>query len=316
MAGKMCSKLCGALGFKILELRPDGEKLEQRLKVSTEENGKKSEEPRPKANMGNSKKKKNDKKNHRKMAIRKHKINDMYNCSEKYLMGQNVIKSNIPDLVDTLLKRDVPKIYHWDGKKLLGPTFVPPGFVPKYPKIIDHNNIENLKEKSKQMLLDGEISEKEEANLIKEQEKAIGDMAEREVFDVLQDFCKTMPGTFLIIKDLDMINVDPEKRIKKGGREIDFLVIDGTHGTIMNIEVKNHLTDFKKELEDESSIDKVKRQVEENKEFLEDWLGADISETWQFISMVYTLKLGDNIRSCDDCKLFIACGKDELFIYL
>ena len=84
----------------------------------------------------------------------------------------------------------------------------------------------------------------------------------------------------------------------------------------MNIEVKNHLNDFKKELDDESSIDKAKRQVKENKEFLEDWLGADISDKWQFISMVYTLELDENIRSCDDCKLFIARGKEELFINL
>ena len=61
MAGKKCSKLCGALGFKKLELRPDGEKLEQRLKVSTEEKENEFEEHKPKANVGNSKKKKNDK---------------------------------------------------------------------------------------------------------------------------------------------------------------------------------------------------------------------------------------------------------------
>ena len=216
---------------------------------------------------------------------------EKYNNSEKYLMSQNVVESNIPILVDTLLKRDCPEIFYWDGIKLIAPVFVPTGFVPKFSKIIDHNDTENLKEKLKQMLLDGEINEEEEANLIKDQEKAVGDMAEREVYDVLQDFCKTMPGTFLIIKSLDMINADPEKRVKKGGREIDFLVIDGTHGTIMNIEVKNHLTNFKKKLEDESSIDKAKRQVEENKEFLEDWLGADISEKWQFISMVYMSRL-------------------------
>ena len=247
MAKRRCSELCGILGFKKLELRPDGEKLEQRLMVPTEQIGNESEEQKPKANKGNSKKKKNDKKNHRKMAIRKYKIMEKYNNSEKYLMGQNIVESNIPSLVDTLLKRDCPEIYYWDGKKLIGPVFVPTGFVPKFSKIIDHNDIKNLKEKLKQMLLDGEINEAEEASLIKEQEKAVGDMAEREVFDVLQEFCKTMPGTFLIIKDWDMINVDPEKRVKKGGREIDFLVwVESTSRTYMYIAQCTDTDDFLK----------------------------------------------------------------------
>ena len=42
MAGKMCSNLCGALGFKKLKLSPDGEKLDQRLKIPTEANDNKA----------------------------------------------------------------------------------------------------------------------------------------------------------------------------------------------------------------------------------------------------------------------------------
>ena len=114
MARKRCSKLCGALGFKILNLNPDGEKLEQRLKIPTEE-------IKVDKNKSESKSRKNAKKKRKDLAKMKHKI------IEKYLMGQNVIESNIPDLVDTLLKRDAPKIYYWDGKKLLGPILYPLG---------------------------------------------------------------------------------------------------------------------------------------------------------------------------------------------
>ena len=271
MAGKRCSNLCGALGFKKLKSNPDGEKLEQRLKVPTEAikvDGKKSRK--------NAKKK--DKKKPKDLAKMRHKI------IEKYLMGQNVVESNIPDLVNTLLKRDCPKIYYWDGKKLLGPTFVPPGFVPKYPKIIDHKDTKNLKDRLDQMKILEEITQPEVEKMIKEQKRgAVGDMAERAAFDVLQDFFKKMPGTFLVIQGLTMINIDPEKRKKKSERELDFVVIDGTYGIIINIEVKNHLTEIVKPPENESSIDAAKRQVEENREFLEDWLGADISDKWHFL---------------------------------
>ena len=99
----------------------------------------------------------------------KHKI------IEKYLMGQNVVESNIPDLVDTLLKRDAPKIYYWDGKKLLGSTFVPPGFVPKYPKIIDHKDDNNLKERFGLMKNMGEITQSEIKLTMDQKRGAVGD---------------------------------------------------------------------------------------------------------------------------------------------
>ena len=62
MAKRRCSELCGILGFKKFELRPNGEKLEQRLKVPTEKNGNEPEEHNSKAITGNSKEKKKDKK--------------------------------------------------------------------------------------------------------------------------------------------------------------------------------------------------------------------------------------------------------------
>ena len=310
MAGIKCSNICGTLGFKTLKLHPDGEKLEQRFKIQTEEIKVEENKTEQKLGKNTEKNKKNYKKKTKKdMAKMQHKI------IEKYLMGQNVVKSNIPDLVNTLLKRDCPKIYHWDGKKLLGPTFVPPGFVPKYPKIIDHKDTKNLKERLDQMKILEEIPQPEVEKMIKEQKRgAVGDMAERAAFDVLQDFFKKMPGTFLVIQGLKMINIDPEKRKDKSERELDFVVIDGTYGKIINIEVKNHLTEVVKASENESSTDVAKRQVEENREFLEDWLGADISDKWQFLSMIFTLELdGSGVRSCDECNLFIACGKKELF---
>ena len=66
--------------------------------------------------------------------------------------------------------------------------------------------------------------------------------------------------------------------------------------------------------QNKSSVEAAKRQVEENKEFLEDWIGADFNENWLFLSIVFTLELDDekDIRSCDNCNLFIACGKEEL----
>ena len=152
MAAMKCSNLCGTLGFTKMKLRPDGEKLEQRLKTP-EEDIKVDENKSERKSRKKSKKK--DKKKPKDLAKMKHKI------TEKYFMGQNVVESNIPDLVDTLLKRDCPKIYYWNGKELLGPTFVPPGFVPKYPKIIDHKDTENLNDRLEHMKNLEEITQSE-----------------------------------------------------------------------------------------------------------------------------------------------------------
>ena len=75
MAGKMCSKLCGALGFKKLKLNPDGEKLDQRLKIPTEaikvDENKSERKSRKNA-------KKTDKKKTKDLAKMKHKIIEKY----------------------------------------------------------------------------------------------------------------------------------------------------------------------------------------------------------------------------------------------
>ena len=91
-----------------------------------------------------------------------------------------VSKENNVLVADILLQRDCPKIYEWDGKELVGPTFVPPGFVPKYPKIIDHKDRSNLKERLEEMKRREEITQSKMDKLINEQKRgAVGDMARR-----------------------------------------------------------------------------------------------------------------------------------------
>ena len=53
--------------------------------------------------------------------------------------------------------------------------------------------------------------------------------------------------------------------------------------------------------------------MKENLIFFQEWFGADISDNWRFVSIVFTMNLEESLRSCDYCKLFINHGEDELY---
>ena len=133
MSTKQCSVLCGKLGFQTLKLRPDGAKLEERLKIPE----------KPTSKEG--------KKGKKELTKMKEKVKEMYNMDqevkEKYNMGQGIVTSSILEVVDTLMKRDIPQIFQWKGKEIIPPVFVPDGFVPKHPEIIDPKNCEILQAK-------------------------------------------------------------------------------------------------------------------------------------------------------------------------
>ena len=54
-----------------------------------------------------------------------------------YQVGQGIATQDVNQLVDYLLKRDLPQIAALPMDGLIGSTFVPEGFIPKCPCIID-----------------------------------------------------------------------------------------------------------------------------------------------------------------------------------
>ena len=135
--------MCGKLGFQTLKLRPDGAKLEERLKIPEKPTSK--EDKKGKKELTKMKEKVKEKYNMDQEV--KGKNNEDQEVKEKYNMGQGIITSSILEVVNTLMKRDVPQIFQWNGKEIIPPVFVPDGFIPKDPEIIDPKNSEILQAK-------------------------------------------------------------------------------------------------------------------------------------------------------------------------
>ena len=215
-----------------------------------------------------------------------------------YHFGQNLTMASIPKTADTLLKRDYHHIFDYPKKKEpLGTIRVPESYLPVCPQI-QSLDLETLKLSSKEM------SPEDKMKLAFSRIKAVGDMAERSVYDVLKEFFKDdIPETVLIIQSVNMLQIDPYERQFKHHREMDFLIVHHDLGLIVNIEVKNSLN--------EHSLNKVGHQLQENHEFFADWFANDINPNWKYIAMVYVEQnLEESMKPCrHNCAAF---GKVEL----
>ena len=94
-----------------------------------------------------------------------------------YVLGQNVARSSILECVDLLLERDYPEIVAFDGSKngMVGSIFIPEGYLPKKPKVIDSEKAEVVMEQNP-----------DDKNLIGDVRQSKGDMLERHVYDSLK----------------------------------------------------------------------------------------------------------------------------------
>ena len=204
-----------------------------------------------------------------------------------YAMGQGLTLRSVPEVIEFLVIRDYPELYKYNGKKRLGSIIVPDSYNPAKPTMV---YVER-----------GKVRETGTQNDLK---NAVGDMAERSVYEVLKSTFthKKFKGSVLVIQGLNMLEIDPQKRRHKHDREMDFLVILKDQSSILNIEVKNYLGKVQ--------MKKVKQQLIENRQFFEDWFGADISPKWTWISMVFAEKSlhHEDLEKND----FIAFGRQAL----
>ena len=55
-------------------------------------------------------------------------------------------RSSILDCIDLLLARDYPEVAAFDGSKngMVGPIFIPEGYLPKKPKVIDPERADDI----------------------------------------------------------------------------------------------------------------------------------------------------------------------------
>ena len=232
------------------------------------------------------------------------------NCGpgrQRFHFGQNKTTTTTPETADTYLQRDFKDIYGFEDKsKPLGLTSVPIGFIPAKPNILSLD-----KDVMKLSLKAENVSQENQKKLQGDRIKAVGDVAERSVYDTLKSFYgEDRKETVLFIKNLHMLQVDGTARTIANNREIDFVIVHYDLALIINIEVKNSFGLLQTQ--------HAKVQLKENKLFIEDWFSADISDKWKYLSVLYIeqeISKADKALS-DQCKPFLISGKDEMVKFL
>ena len=218
---------------------------------------------------------------------------------QKYNFGQNTTTDRTSEAAKFRLERDFIEIHDFkDKSKPLGLISVPIGFIPAKPNIVSlDKNLLKLSLKAEN------VSKEDQKKFQDDRTKAVGDIAERSVYDTLKSFYKDRKETVLFIKNLHMLQVDGTTRTIANNREIDFIVVHYDLALIINIEVKNSFGILQAQ--------RAKVQLEENKLFIEDWFSEDISNDWKYLSVLY---IEQEISKADKVlnTKYLISGKNEM----
>ena len=124
-ASRMCSLLCDTVGIKVLLLRPNQEKIEDRLTIAARQRRESPATRKKRKDLGKIK----ERMKWYQEEERRHSI---------VILGQNVIGESVPDIAKMLVRRDYGPIANFNGEQEeeLGATFVPEGHIPKNPRIV------------------------------------------------------------------------------------------------------------------------------------------------------------------------------------
>ena len=216
------------------------------------------------------------------------------NKLDYYILGQNVATTSIEKLVKLLLKRDYHRIFVFDGSRgKVGPIFIPEGFIPKQPRVVDPDISQQIKEQyPEDKKLSGEIDHSE------------SDLVEREAYDLLK---KHFPPNedVVIIHGLELVKLGFKKGVDV--QEIDFLVINYTHQYILNLEVKTTLGSS------EIKLKKDQDQLNTIRALIEDYFSADLRGNWRYISAWFCKSTEQFLNTCDNCSRYVATNQEELF---
>ena len=110
-----------------------------------------------------------------------------------YMLSCNLKTQDIFQVANELLLRDYPEIFSFDGKMPIGPIFIPECFIPKKPRIVAPECSKTVLESNpNNKRLQGEVRQ------------TIGDMLEKEVYQTIQDYCRSTNDDVLVIHGLEM----------------------------------------------------------------------------------------------------------------
>ena len=137
---------------------------------------------------------------------------------------------------------------------------------------------------------------------------------EKNVFTGLKEYFDTYSDQeVLVLHGYEVMDLDSLERRDRFGKlkrsaqkeEKDFIVINLTYGYILTIEAKSTL--------DSKSIKKAKKQLENTKNLMKKWFGADLKKEWLFFSAIYCEKGDKYAKLCNNCDWrFIFTGLKDL----
>ena len=167
------------------------------------------------------------------------------------LLGHGKIANSIPEAVAMLMVRNYPKLVEWSGKEQEAIViFIPEYYLSKAVKYVDPSKGAQKLEYSKQAAEAMPERKKE----FKEHEKVFlgglrtwrGEAPELDLYNALKKRSEVSDESIAIFHSLEILKFDPERQ-DNNINEKDFILVSGSHGYIMAVEVKKTLN--KKEAE-------------------------------------------------------------------
>ena len=165
------------------------------------------------------------------------------------LLGHGKFANSIPEAVAKLMERNYPELVKWSGKDAIV-IFIPEYYLSRAFKYVDPSKIDQKLEYSKQAA-EAMPERKQE---FKEHEKFFqgglrtcrGEAPELDLYNALKKRSEVSDESIAIFHSLEILKFDPERQ-DNNINEKDFILVSGSHGYIMAIEVKKTLN--KKEAE-------------------------------------------------------------------
>ena len=167
------------------------------------------------------------------------------------LLGHGKFANSIPEAVAMLMVRNYPELVKWSGKEQKAIViFIPEHYLSKAVKYIDPSKGAQKLEYSKQAA----EAMPERRQEFKEHEKVFlgglrtwrGEAPELDLYNALKKRSEVSDESIAIFHSLEILKFDPERQ-DNNINEKDFILVSGSHGYIMAIEVKKTLN--KKEAE-------------------------------------------------------------------
>ena len=256
-----------------------------------------------------------------------------------YLMGNDVTNpiSDIDGTVQHLAHRNYPEVFAQDGSKsgtiqicipeiyLMGKNSVQ--FVDTAKKSVKVPK--NLFSKDGELSNLGELIERREnidEDTILEQnpEKCIqqdkgltgmhrelaGDIIEREFFMKIKTILMDAKEEFALFHSYKLFKFDLNDRGNKLV-EKDFIIVNYTHQYICGVEVKRTLkgpSTSSNGKQWKGNMVTSASQLKGAKDSLESWFSSELSNHWNFFSMVYCQNINPDISICQQCSKHIIIG--------